>query len=384
MHARAIRPKPTAIEVPADLVAQLETTAYRALSVIGKGGQGLVLDAEHRHLGKRVVLKVLHGRLAADAVLIERMRIEAQALARLRSPHIVEVHDFGQLGDGRTFFVMDKLEGETVKSRVKSGGPLPPHRAVEIARQLLSALAVLHGAGLVHRDVKPDNIFLHRCDGKETVKLLDLGVAKVLPGQGAAVVNAALPTVQGATIGTPRFLAPEQAYGGAVDGRSDVYSVGATLYWMLTGRDPFAHHTQMLDLLKAHVAEEPPPVSAFANVPRTLERVIARSLAKHKDDRFASAEAFSSALGEALTDDDESHVRTARVAAKGPAAGPLGTIRIQLPSSTAVIPRSPPNNPFRLPANVVPSITMLVMVVLAAASLTAGALLGARLLGLSF
>jgi serine/threonine-protein kinase len=285
---------------PERLAQLLAGTRYRALALLGRGAQGLVVDAEHIALGKPVVIKVMQGKHGLDPRLAERMQLEAQVLARLSSPHLVAVHDVGALIDGRPYFVMDKLRGRTVKAEVRARGPLPVAEAIEIARQVLVGLGTVHRAGLVHRDVKPDNVFL--CDAEPgkppLVKLLDFGIAKVVPNAQGSVVGALAPTVNGIAIGTPRFLSPEQACGNPVDGRADLYATGVLLFWMLTGKDPFAHHTAVSDVLLAHVTEPAPRVAKLAPspVPAALEHAIARALQKLPEQRFASAKDFEDEL----------------------------------------------------------------------------------------
>jgi len=392
----------------AGLTHLLDGTKYRVLGLLGKGAQGFVVDAEHVALGKAVVVKVLHERHVLDAIQVERMRVEAQALARLTSIHLVPVIDLGTLADGRPYFVMEKLAGRTLHAEGRARGPLPPGEAIEIARQVLAALSVVHRAGLVHRDVKPANVFLSATEtpGAWLVKLLDFGVAKVLPATGA-VVNAPAPTVGGIAIGTPKFLSPEQACANPVDARSDVYSVGALLFWMLSGRDPFAHHKGMIDILTAHVTEPAPLVSDVAPcpVPRALELAIHKALQKLPEQRYATAKDFADALSAVPL--DQAMVRasnggTIRMGGplrpfpssepmKRPPAGG-GTVRMVQGAGHARdacaqperASRSPPRPAFArggAARPVVSSLGLAVLVAVAFASLTVLLLLGVRLAG---
>lgn len=365
----------------------LAGTKYRAIALLGEGAQGVVVDAEHVALGKPVVVKVLRQRLAGNKVRVERMRVEAQALARLRSDHLVPVIDLGTLPDGRPYFVMEKVAGRTLHAEGCARGPFAPAEAIDVARQVLAALEVVHRAGLVHRDVKPANVFL--CDrdaaGRRLVKLLDLGVAKVV--SAGAVVSAPAPTAGNVAIGTPRFLSPEQASGDPVDGRADLYSVGVLLFWMLTGRDPFAHHEGMLEILMAHVTEPPPRVSDFAPfaIPPALEHAIHTALQKLPGQRYASAKDFADALaavplGEAA----------ARAADKGTIRLAGGTVRmVDLPGRPHS-PRSEPARPTAAPGAVlrrgkdrplVSSLSAVLVIAATCAALTVLLLLGARLFG---
>ena len=179
---------PQRLAAELDLDRLLEGTPYRALDVLGQGGMGLVVGAEHRALGKHVVVKLLRRESAHDEHLADRLRVEAQALARLRHENLVEVHDLGRTPAGRPYYVMERLHGRTLSEEIAARGALPPLEAVDIARQALSGLMAAHHAGLVHRDIKPANIFLcepSRPGGRRAVKVLDFGVAKVLPEAGA-------------------------------------------------------------------------------------------------------------------------------------------------------------------------------------------------------
>jgi len=370
----------------------LAGTKYQALGLLGKGAQGVVVDAEHVALGKRVVVKVLHERHALDEILVERMRLEAQVLARLRSDHLVAVIDLGTLADGRPYFVMEKLAGRTLQAEGRARGPLSPREAIDVARQVLAALSVVHRDGLVHRDVKPANVFL--CDaegpGSRLVKLLDFGVAKVLASAPGAVVNVPAATAGNVAIGTPSFLSPEQACASPVDGRADLYSVGALLFWMLAGRDPFAHHVEMMDVLLAHVTEPARPVSDFAPfaIPPALERAIRTALEKLPERRFATARDFSDGLAAVPLGD-----AAARAADRGTIRmGGGGTVRmVEIPGRPAPqraeaerAPSSPSPGAFGRPGTARPLVSSLGVVgllAMACAALTLLLLLGARLAG---
>lgn len=271
---------------------------YRLVRSIGEGGSATVYEAEHRALRKRVAVKLLKAAFANDAGLLERTRVEAQALAKLRSPHLVDVSDLGQTADGRAFFVMELLHGCSLRDELERRRLLSPPEAIELTRQLLAGLATVHEAGLVHRDIKVENLFL--CDiggGCRTLKILDFGIAKVMPGSPGLEPSA--PTEQGAVIGTPRFMSPEQAEGLPVDCRTDVYGAGLVLFQLLAGRDPFSHVLGWGGLLEAHISESPRPPSVHASaVHKALDEVVMRALAKTPGERFASAAEFSAALAQ--------------------------------------------------------------------------------------
>jgi serine/threonine-protein kinase len=263
---------------------------------------GEVVLAEHIGLGKQVVVKLLHQEAAKDAALVKRMQIEARSLAALASPYIVQVIDFGQTATGRTYIVMERLLGRTLGAEVKARGALPVVEAIGYVVQVLAGLDAAHAMGIIHRDIKPDNIFL--CDATKdaprTVKVLDFGVAKVLD-VAAELARPALPhlvTEEGGIVGTPRVVAPEQALGRAVDARTDVYASGLLLYTLVAGQGPFAHITDACELLKANVMERPGPPSARAqqSIPPALDAAVQRALEKRPADRFQSAEAFADEL----------------------------------------------------------------------------------------
>ena len=261
---------------------------------------GDVYEAEHVALRKRVVVKLLHLNLASNPALVDRMRLEGQAMAAIRHPNVVEVTDLGETAEGRPYLAMEKLEGRTLRAELKARGVLPAEEAIELSIQLLEGLSAVHEAGLVHRDVKLDNLFL--CNGgaldRPTLKLLDFGVAKVVETAVEGPMPLAFPTAEGVAVGTPRFFSPEQARGEAVDGRSDIYAAGLVLYELLAGRGPFAHAKGVFELARAHTSELPEPASRFASqaIPAALDAIILRALAKLPGDRFASAGEFAQEL----------------------------------------------------------------------------------------
>jgi serine/threonine-protein kinase len=269
---------------------------------LGDGGAGVVYEAIHVALGKHVAIKVLRRVLADAPIPIERMRVEAQALACLRSPHLVDVSDIGQTTDGRPFYVMELLAGANLAAELRRRGCLPPGEAVQLVQQLLKGLAVAHRAGIVHRDLKLENLFLcETAEGTPVLKILDFGTAKVLP-HAKGFEPPALRTGDGAIVGTPRFMAPEQALGRAIDVRADIYGAGVVLYELLTSRDPFHGVHGTIALLDAAASQDPPLPSRVAPQPiePALEDVVVRAMAKRPCDRYASAEELSAALAHAM------------------------------------------------------------------------------------
>lgn len=278
----------------------LEGTPYRALSRVGAGGMGEVWEAEHIELGKRVVVKVLRARHVPDKTHVERFRTEARVLALLSHPNIVNVTDFGWIGQ-QPYLVMERVEGRTLAEETRARGALPMAEVLAVGRQLLAGLDAAHRAGLVHRDVKPSNVLYAPRDGgrdggadgnaERAVVLVDFGLVKQLHRADA------LMTAAGTVMGTPAYFAPEQATGGKVDARTDLYSVGAVLYRLLTGRGPFDHHKHLAAMAKAHLTEKPVPPSRFVpGLPPLLDAVILRALAKKPERRFATAQEMARAL----------------------------------------------------------------------------------------
>lgn len=278
----------------------LAGTRYRAVRRIGRGGMGEVYEAEHVELGKRVVAKLLRPELSRDASLVERLRIEAKAMARLDNPHVVAVHDLGTTPAGRPYLVLDYLSGRTVAEEMKARGPFPVREAARVVLAVLDGLAAAHTAGLVHRDIKPSNVFL--CDpdrrGHRAVKLLDFGVVKVSPDRMAR----SFPTEQGQFVGSPATASPEQVRGSEVDARADLYAAGLLLYVLIAGKSPFAPANTPHSALWAHVLTVPAPLSSVAPrpVPPLLDMLVATAMAKDPEDRYASAAHMAAALERVL------------------------------------------------------------------------------------
>ncbi len=255
---------------------------YRLLQALGEGAVGAVFLAEHIHMRKRFALKVLH-RDAATPEVVHRFRAEAIAAANIGHPGIAAAHDFGVLDDGSLFLVLEYVPGESL-AKVLERGPLPVRRALTIARNILVALGAAHAKGIVHRDVKPANIMV--CDGNESVKLLDFGIAHL---DRTAFPDDERLTRLGLIYGSADYMAPEQAAGMEIDPRADLYAVGATLYEMISGRTPFVGSA--FEVLAAHISTPSPPLGGPE--PRALTRethdVVARLLAKQRENRPANA-----------------------------------------------------------------------------------------------
>ena len=265
---------------------------YRVLSRLGAGGIGVVYAAEHVRLQRKVAVKVLHPELSQNVEFRARFEREALAASKATHPSCVAVLDVGSV-EGQPFLVMEYVEGERLSERVND---LTPAEAVEIGLQLLEALRHAHHHGIVHRDIKPDNVMLCRPDQAGTrIKLLDFGLAKNLtPGApGSQTV-----TQYGTVFGTPSYMSPEQAAAAETDTRSDLYSLGVVLFQMACGRKPFVHEDP-LDQVQAHLREAPPRARELRpELSAELERVIARALEKERARRFQSADEMIAALGQ--------------------------------------------------------------------------------------
>jgi serine/threonine protein kinase len=271
---------------------------FRILQKIGTGGMGSVYKAEQPEMNRMVAIKILHPRLAGRKDLTSRFRREARAMSQLTHPNTVKVFMYGELEeDGSLYIVMELLEGRNLNQTVRKEGPLPPERAIPVLVQVCGALQEAHSMGIVHRDMKPENIFLCRQAGlTDFPKVLDFGLAKVTERQmrpGSLIL-----TQEGMVFGTPEFMSPEQAQGKTLDARSDIYSLAVILYESLTGKLPFSARTPM-EYIQRHVMQ--PPIALNQRVPEIqfavgLEQVIAKALAKNPDQRYQTATEFAEAM----------------------------------------------------------------------------------------
>jgi serine/threonine-protein kinase len=279
------------------LIGAVLSGRYQVLARLGEGGMGVVYRVTHTTLGKQFAVKVLRSELARDAELSQRFIREARAMAQISSPHVIQVTDFGELDDGRPFFVMELLSGRPLSSLLREPG-VTVSAALTIARHVAEGLATAHNGGIIHRDLKPDNVYVdpESCQ----VKVLDFGLAYV--------VGSSRLTRRGVVFGTPQYMSPEQASGGAVDHRADIYALGIMLYEMLAGKVPFEADSYMGVLTKQmYTPPAPLPLvvldresalveSERSDIVRRIDELIQRCLAKKPEQRFASMTELMSAI----------------------------------------------------------------------------------------
>jgi serine/threonine protein kinase len=276
--------------------------SYVLKKELASGGGGTVYEAQHRLLGRRAAVKVLRRELAGSPQMVARFLREALAVNMIKHPNIVDIYEFGELPDGRPFYVMELLEGTDLRSVLHDQGRIAPAEVLEYLEPVCSALEAAHARGIVHRDLKASNIFIASASSgengsqpKRVVKLLDFGIAKLLHPDAA---EAGL-TMVGTRLGTSYTMAPEQIRGDALDERADIYALGVVLYHLLTGQYPFRAET-MADIERQHLEAPPPRPSHAAPLSPALDAVVLRSMEKAAERRFPSARAFWEALREAV------------------------------------------------------------------------------------
>jgi serine/threonine protein kinase len=290
------------LQNPSDpLLGQTLAGKYRVEKLIKRGGMGAVYQGKHVLMDKRVAIKVLRPALAVDDDVVARFSREAKAASRISNPHAVSVTDFGESENGIVFLVMEYLEGRTLKEIIRSEGAMPLTRVVEIIRQVTGALDAAHAQGVVHRDLKSDNIMVSQTNGGDWAKVLDFGIAKIQ--QSASVKDPDI-TAPNLVIGTPQYMSPEQcSQTQPLDARSDIYSLGVIIYEMLAGRVPFTGESPTMIMMQ-HVQDPPPSVLATRpDLPPALDGVITRALAKVPGDRFQTVGELFAALSTAAGED---------------------------------------------------------------------------------
>ncbi|HEY6948367.1 MAG TPA: serine/threonine-protein kinase [Gemmatimonadales bacterium] len=284
-----------------------EMGSYQLGDLLGRGGMGEVYKATHRMLARPAAIKLIRPEMLAALsgesaqLAVRRFRREAEAAANLRSPHTVELYDFGVTDDQTFYFVMELLDGMDLESLVRTHGPVPASRVIHILRQVCESLAEAHASGLVHRDIKPANIHVGRLGlTHDFVKVLDFGLVKSVAGPAR---EDTLGTAAGLTPGTPAYMAPEMALGDEVDGRADLYALGCVAYFLLTGQVVF-EGDNALQMVAKHLREAPVPPSRRTSlpVPPALEALVLACLAKAPDDRPRSAAELGRALADIQTE----------------------------------------------------------------------------------
>jgi serine/threonine protein kinase/uncharacterized tellurite resistance protein B-like protein len=362
---------PTSPHQPADpLIGSVLSERYKVLERIGEGGMGAVYVGQHVTLGKRVALKVLKQEMCYDKTIVERFLREAKATSSIEHENVVEILDFGHTPEGSAFFVMEFLRGQELAQLMEAAGAVPWARAKDILIQVAEALAAAHELGIIHRDMKPGNVFLIKRGGRsDFVKVLDFGIAKV--EDGAALTRA------GMVFGTAGYMAPEQATGGELDGRADMYALACVGFEMLTGRLPFTA-THPIKMLNCHIREPAPSMRSVApelGIPEAVDAVILRALNKLPDERFPDMHGFAEALAaipvaadEALAPEPEPALEpTERLSRRAPALSeqtepravvfPEGRGRPQVEPAASQRKRPPRPQPRRAPMSATMAMT---------------------------
>jgi serine/threonine protein kinase len=270
---------------PDERIGELIHDRYRLIRKLGRGGMGTVYLAEHASIPKTFAVKLLNPRYASRQEFAARFLLEAQAVSRIDHPNVVGIVDFGTTPDGATFLVMEHLRGEPLEALCRREAPLAWARVRHLTVQICNALQAAHEAGIIHRDIKPDNVLrMTRGEDDDYVKVLDFGLAKVRSGEGLRL------TKTGMVLGTPRYMAPEQARGATIDHRVDIYALGVLIYELLCGRTPFQASTFLL-MRNHHLLSKPEPPSHWAEsagITDEMDAIALRALAKDPDHRFAS------------------------------------------------------------------------------------------------
>jgi hypothetical protein len=306
--------------------------AYQIVRMVGEGGMGRVYEARHTRLGnKRFAVKMLHPEYARQPDVVARFQREAEAASGIGHPNVVDVYDVHHTEDGRPYLVGEFLEGEEFGDFLERAGKIPAGLAVHITRQICHALDAAHARGVVHRDMKPENVFLTGSLAHPTVKVIDFGISKVGDAGGTAL------TKTGMIMGTPSYMAPEQARGEKVDHRADVYAVGGILYRSLTGKKPFDSDDPSATLTRVLTEEPERPRSIDPTIPQALELVIQRAMAKQPKDRHASMAELEADLGPFDSEEAAGHAASGSVrmmAAVGQGAQAEGSAKTVLVGAT--------------------------------------------------
>jgi tRNA A-37 threonylcarbamoyl transferase component Bud32 len=310
--AAAVRP---IVHAAANLIGRTLNHRYLVEDKIGEGGFGAVFRGKQIATGREVALKILHPHNSSDQTIIARFKREAEACSKLRDVHTVTTYDFDETEDGILYLAMELLRGRSLHQLQKSDGPLPAPRVLGIIDQVAQSLGEAHANGIVHRDMKPENVFVESRNVaagvgaaatiEDHVKVLDFGIAKMISGEKDAQALTAV----GQTLGTLEFMSPEQLRGQTLDGRSDIYALGMMSYEMLTGALPFQGAKTPIEIINFHMKQTPPVPSKLkegVKIPGAVDDIIVKMVAKSRDDRFADTNELRAAIAKALASADRS------------------------------------------------------------------------------
>ncbi len=298
-----------------ELVGTTLRDTFQLVRVLGEGGMGRVYAAQHvRIASKRFAIKMLHPEYARQPQVLARFLREAEATAAIESPHVVEVYDVDRTPEGRPYIVGELLQGRELSDHLARSGKIEMGPAVRIVRQICKALEAAHAKGIVHRDMKPENVFLTGDLQRPTIKILDFGISKVESADGPAL------TKTGMIMGTPSYMSPEQAKGQKIDHRTDIYAVGAILYALLTGRKPFEGNDPTSIMARVLREDPPPPRGVEPTISEAMERIIQRAMAKNPQDRYPSVHELDEALAPLDPGDPDTDKVASALAASGGAS----------------------------------------------------------------
>jgi eukaryotic-like serine/threonine-protein kinase len=382
------QPAPTGMGAPAaakfdPLVGTTLAERYEIIRRIGEGGMGAVYEARHSIIGKRVAIKVLLEKFLENEELIARLLQEARLASSIGHQNIVDVTDFGTTRDGRAFVVMEFLDGEPLSELIMRDAPLPVERSLTIVKQVASALGAAHSKGIVHRDVKPENVYLVRRGDQDFVKVVDFGVSKAARSQEETGTEWQRLTRTGAVLGTPLFMSPEQAAGNEdVDERADIWATALILYECLTGELPFrgANYLGVIAQIQTKELQPPSVMRPELEIPGVVDRVIMHGLEKDRTRRYQKMAAFEQDLDRLLAGemdvalDDAAgeqpsplphrhsrwpwHLAVAAVLALGiGSAAMLARAGKEIPAPTVLVPVAPPVPKASLPLPIIPEAT---------------------------
>jgi serine/threonine-protein kinase len=281
-----------------NLIGRTLNHRYLVEDKIGEGGFGAVFRGKQIATGREVALKILHPHNVNDETIVARFRREAEACSKLRDPHTVTTYDFDETPDGILYLAMELLRGRALHHLQKADGPLGAMRVLRILDQVAASLSEAHANGIVHRDMKPENVFIEQRAGEDHVKVLDFGIAKVMSDDRQVPALTAV----GQTLGTLEFMSPEQLRGQKLDGRSDIYALGMMAYEMLTGKLPFQSAKTPIDIINFHMKTEAPAPSKLVeglDIPAAVDAIIVKMVQKDREDRFADAAALREEIARA-------------------------------------------------------------------------------------